>query len=223
MWMLLFVCGPLGVLGSKEILTGDPRQLQTLHCPPCERVHCSSRRALRLQCKGGVTTGVCGCCPVCARTEGDTCGGTWDYLGKCDEGLVCVYQESDADKPEAERKGICKSVIEALDPESCEPTCTKDFCQANPSAICSARSVSLEQKACRGSCQHTSCSSCLLLRRPSCHHTCGASDSTCLQHFGRCVHNHLRELSLPVCSSDLQVGTHPEEPLKHVLRAAILK
>ncbi|XP_013876967.1 cysteine-rich motor neuron 1 protein [Austrofundulus limnaeus] len=204
MWMLLILCGLLGALGSKEAPTGDLHQLQTLHCPPCERIHCSSRRALRLQCKGGVTTGVCGCCPVCARTEGETCGGTWDYLGKCDEGLLCVYQEPDTDGPEAERKRTCKTVIEPLDPESCKPACTRDYCQSNPSAICSARLVSLEKKACQGSCQHTSCSSCLLLRRPSCHHTCASSDSTCLQHFGRCVQNHLGERSLPVCSSDLQ-------------------
>uniref|UniRef100_A0A3Q3KJ56 Uncharacterized protein n=1 Tax=Mastacembelus armatus TaxID=205130 RepID=A0A3Q3KJ56_9TELE len=107
--MVFFLSAVLGVLGSEETPSGAAQQLQALHCPPCERVHCSSRRALTLQCKGGVTTGVCGCCPVCARTEGETCGGTWDYLGKCDEGLVCVYQDAAADKPNAERSGICKS------------------------------------------------------------------------------------------------------------------
>lgn len=109
MWMLFFLSALLGALGSEELPSGAARQLQALHCPSCERVHCSSRRALKLQCKGGVTTGVCGCCPVCARTEGETCGGTWDYLGKCDEGLVCVYQDAASDKPEEERKGICKA------------------------------------------------------------------------------------------------------------------
>lgn len=34
-------CGP--VLGIK--------------CPPCDKIHCTTRRASRLQCKGGVTTG----------------------------------------------------------------------------------------------------------------------------------------------------------------------
>ncbi|XP_041853426.1 IGFBP domain-containing protein [Melanotaenia boesemani] len=204
MWVLFSLCAFLGALRSKETSTGETQQLQALHCPPCERIHCSSRRTLKLQCKGGVTTGVCGCCPVCARTEGETCGGTWDYLGKCDEGLVCVYQESAADQPDAERKGICKPVIELLNPESCSPECTKEYCQANPSAICSARFVSLEKKACQGSCQHTSCSSCFMLRRPSCPHTCTPSDATCLHHFGKCMHNQLRALPLHVCHSDLQ-------------------
>uniref|UniRef100_A0A3P8W0P7 Si:ch73-330k17.3 n=1 Tax=Cynoglossus semilaevis TaxID=244447 RepID=A0A3P8W0P7_CYNSE len=144
-----------------------------LHCPPCERIHCSTRRALKLQCKGGVTTGVCGCCPVCARTEGETCGGAWDYLGKCDEGLVCVYQDEGEEKAGREKEGTL---------------------------------VSLEKKSCQGSCQHVSCSSCLLIKPPPCPHTCSASDSTCLQRFGKCVHHHLSHS--PVCHNNLQ--SNPE-------------
>ncbi|XP_047451719.1 IGFBP domain-containing protein [Mugil cephalus] len=206
MWMLFFASALLGVLGSEETPpdVSQQQQLRALHCPPCERIHCSSRRALKLQCKGGVTTGVCGCCPVCARTEGETCGGTWDYVGKCDEGLVCVYQEPAAGKPEAERKGICKAVIEPLDPESCHPECTAEYCRDNPSNICSARFVSVEQKACQGSCRHTSCSSCLLVKRPQCAQTCASSDSACLHRFGKCVHNHLRADPNPVCHNALQ-------------------
>uniref|UniRef100_UPI0037E97BC1 cysteine-rich motor neuron 1 protein n=1 Tax=Semicossyphus pulcher TaxID=241346 RepID=UPI0037E97BC1 len=204
MWMLVFLSALLGALESQETSSRGAQLLQALHCPPCERIHCSSRRALKLQCKGGVTTGVCGCCPVCARAEGETCGGTWDYLGKCDEGLVCVYQDAAGDKAEAERKGICKAVIESLDPETCHPECTKEYCQANPSEICSARLVSLEKTECQGSCQHTSCSSCLLLMPPSCPQTCSPSDSSCLQRFGKCVHNHLTATHNPVCHNNLQ-------------------
>jgi len=79
--------------------------LRTLHCPPCERIHCTPRRALRLQCRGGVTTGICGCCPVCARTAGESCGGRWDYLGKCDAGLLCVNREPSDDM---EQGGVCR-------------------------------------------------------------------------------------------------------------------
>lgn len=107
--MLFFLSVVLGAMGSEQTPSRSPQQLEDLHCPPCEQIHCSSRRTLKLQCKGGVTTGICGCCPVCARTEGETCGGTWDYLGKCDEGLVCVYHDAADDKPDAERKGTCKA------------------------------------------------------------------------------------------------------------------
>ncbi|XP_030282290.1 cysteine-rich motor neuron 1 protein [Sparus aurata] len=203
MWVLFFLSALLGALGSEESTSGAAPQLQALHCPPCEQIHCSSRRALKLQCKGGVTTGVCGCCPVCARVEGESCGGTWDYLGKCDEGLVCVYQDSAADRPDAERAGICEAVIN-LDPESCQPECTREYCQANPSEICSARFVSLEKTTCQGSCQHTSCSSCLLLKPPSCPQTCNHSDASCLHRFGKCVHNHLTATHSHMCHNNLQ-------------------
>ncbi|XP_068170209.1 IGFBP domain-containing protein isoform X2 [Antennarius striatus] len=204
MWMLFTLSALLGTLGSEGTPTGAAQQLQALHCPPCEQIHCSSRRALKLQCKGGVTTGVCGCCPVCARVEGETCGGAWDYLGKCAEGLVCVYQDPEASRPDAEHKGICEAVTESVDPERCHPDCTLEYCQANPSGICSARSVSLEKKPCQGSCQHTTCLSCLLLKPPSCPQTCTLSDSSCLHHFGKCVHNHLTAAHSPVCHNSLQ-------------------
>ncbi|KAK2917708.1 IGFBP domain-containing protein [Channa argus] len=204
MQMLFFLSAVLGALGSESTPSGAVQQLQDLHCPPCEQIHCSSRRALKLQCKGGVTTGVCSCCPVCARTEGETCGGTWDYLGKCDEGLVCVYQDAADDKPDGERKGICRAVIEPLDTDNCHPECTKEYCLANPTGVCSARLASLEKKACQGSCQHTSCSSCLLLKLPSCPQTCGPSDSSCQKRFGKCVHNHLTATPNPTCLNNLQ-------------------
>ncbi|KAJ8407743.1 hypothetical protein AAFF_G00267870 [Aldrovandia affinis] len=104
---LLVAGAAMGTSRAQSPVDGG-HTLQALHCPPCERVHCTPRRALRLQCKGGLTTGICGCCPVCARTAGESCGGTWDYLGKCDEGLVCVYQDPAEDKPGAERRGTCK-------------------------------------------------------------------------------------------------------------------
>lgn len=106
---LIVVYAVTTVTSSSGSTRSGSQVLQALHCPPCERIHCSPRRALRLQCKGGITTGVCGCCPACAKQAGESCGGTWDYLGKCDEGLVCVYQETAASNPDAEHKGICKS------------------------------------------------------------------------------------------------------------------
>lgn len=61
-----------------------------LQCPPCSEIFCTPRRANRLKCKGGITKGICNCCPMCAKVEGETCGGQYDYLGKCDRGLECT-------------------------------------------------------------------------------------------------------------------------------------
>ena len=60
-----------------------------LQCPPCAKIHCTPRRANRLSCKGGITRGICNCCPVCAKIESEDCGGDHDYLGKCDHRLYC--------------------------------------------------------------------------------------------------------------------------------------
>ncbi|KAM4618219.1 uncharacterized protein ACJ7VT_007621 [Polymixia lowei] len=206
MWMFLVLSAVLGAVGSENTPPGAAQTLQALHCPPCERIHCTPRQALKLQCRGGITTGICGCCPACARIAGETCGGTWDYLGKCDEALVCVYQDSSDGKPDAERGGICKAVLEPLDVDNCRPECTVEYCQANPSEICSARSVSLEKQECHGPCLHTSCSSCLVLKPPSCPQICAPSDPSCLRRFGRCFHNHLSVAHNPVCHQDLQVS-----------------
>lgn len=135
---------------------------------------------------------------------------------------------------------ICAyAVIGSMEPQTCRPECTREFCQANPSEICSARwlvaenvhlnasscsfrkksttlhwlfdrSVSLQKSGCQDSCQHTSCSSCLLLKPPSCPQTCSDSDSACQRHFGRCVRSSLaavhRDRSNPLCLNNLQVG-----------------
>lgn len=71
----------------------------------------------------------------------------------------------------------------------------------SPSLPPCCRTVSLEKQGCRGSCQHTSCSSCLFRRAPS-------SALTCLHRFGRCVHNHLAEHHHhhPVCHHNLQAS-----------------
>ena len=63
--------------------------VRAMKCPPCDKIHCAPRSAAKLECKGGATTGVCGCCPICARVDGEKCGGYYNYLGKCDKGLYC--------------------------------------------------------------------------------------------------------------------------------------
>ncbi|XP_078686766.1 uncharacterized protein LOC144919290 isoform X1 [Branchiostoma floridae x Branchiostoma belcheri] len=83
-----------------------------LQCPPCERIHCSPRKASKLKCKGGTTLGICNCCSVCAKVEGEKCGGKWDYLGKCDAGLTCEREpDSRGMLSRPDSKGICRRMI----------------------------------------------------------------------------------------------------------------
>ena len=46
-------------------------------------------KILTQTCKGGLTNDNCGCCQVCAKVEGEVCGGLWDEDGYCDQGLFC--------------------------------------------------------------------------------------------------------------------------------------
>lgn len=41
-------------------------------------------------CKGGIVKNRCTCCNVCAKVEGESCGGKWDFRGKCSVGLKCI-------------------------------------------------------------------------------------------------------------------------------------
>ncbi len=82
-------------MGKELPVEGAVGKAVDMQCPPCEQVHCTPRRANRLKCRGGVTLGICNCCPVCAKVEGEMCGGAWDYLGKCDRGLVCHVTKDD--------------------------------------------------------------------------------------------------------------------------------
>jgi len=56
-----------------------------LMCSICNHSFCPKPT----NCKGGLTMGVCRCCEICAQTEGEICGGFWNFYGKCDQGLKC--------------------------------------------------------------------------------------------------------------------------------------
>lgn len=85
--------------------------VRAMTCPPCDRIHCSPKSASKLECRGGTTTGVCGCCPACARVQGEQCGGYYNYLGKCDKGLYCEpvsKKKKGRVHKSREPEGICK-------------------------------------------------------------------------------------------------------------------
>ena len=55
---------------------------------------------------GGLVKGVCHCCYVCAKVEGEICGGPWNFVGKCDKGLTCVkFQPMNFNS-----RGICTKI-----------------------------------------------------------------------------------------------------------------
>lgn len=60
--------------------------------PKCPE-KCSSQPT---NCKGGLAYDYryCECCPVCAKTEGETCGGAFSEKGSCDRGLTCTNLNS---------------------------------------------------------------------------------------------------------------------------------
>ena len=62
----------------------------SLTCPECSELEpCPTP----VNCKGGTVLGICGCCSVCAKVEGEICGGMWEVEGRCDSGLTCVIRD----------------------------------------------------------------------------------------------------------------------------------
>eukprot|EP00794_Sanderia_malayensis_P016846 gene16846-18545_t len=59
----------------------------SLTCLPCKETQCKEVQSLR--CQGGLARDPCGCCFICAKLEGERCGGPWNIAGVCDKGLVC--------------------------------------------------------------------------------------------------------------------------------------
>ncbi|XP_077971621.1 uncharacterized protein LOC120346507 [Styela clava] len=198
---------------GRQVLVEPVMNENTLRCPSCEKLHCPKRNPKKLNCKGGITTDVCGCCPRCAKLDGESCGGQHEYLGKCDRGLLCepepltphITMRTSAPSIEMSSttttmkdgwKGRCRAMDKVTvdtDPreglpksESCQPECSADFCLENPKAICSARNALIESQDCQGDCQHTACSACFFQEEPPCP-KCGTNDFSCIKKFAKCT------------------------------------
>ena len=98
MWLArvgsLFALLPLLALAS-PVSSG----LGTTECRPCALVTCKKNRT----CAGGRLRDACNCCDVCAKTEGQECGGKTYIYGRCNRGLTCNISGS---KP-ADPMGTC--------------------------------------------------------------------------------------------------------------------
>uniref|UniRef100_A0A1V1WBG2 Putative venom protein n=1 Tax=Superstitionia donensis TaxID=311983 RepID=A0A1V1WBG2_9SCOR len=88
------------------VLLGIFTSSMALSCLPCYERECEP---LPAHCPAGIGKDICYCCPVCAQAENEECGGPWDMLGRCGDGLTCVKEEDDY-IDEFNRGGICKKV-----------------------------------------------------------------------------------------------------------------
>jgi len=94
--------------------------VSALSCLPCDRNTCTTPT-----CPGGQTvTDQCGCCKVCAKLDGEVCGGPWKTSGECASGLECVTDRKIEPGMFNQEVGVCKGVFKIL--PSIDTTATDD-------------------------------------------------------------------------------------------------
>lgn len=71
-------------------------------CPECKDLQCPGRAK---QCSRGILRDACNCCNVCARDEGELCGGKYYIHGKCAQDSHCDLRQATIDNP----VGVCVS------------------------------------------------------------------------------------------------------------------
>merc|ERR1719433_128574 len=81
--------------------------VHSLSCLPCQKEECIAPPAC---CTSGFyTLGICGCCEVCAKAQGEECGGPWGDAGSCAAGLRC-FRECGEDEEYCRVLGLYNSV-----------------------------------------------------------------------------------------------------------------
>uniref|UniRef100_A0A9L0T2V5 Insulin like growth factor binding protein 7 n=1 Tax=Equus caballus TaxID=9796 RepID=A0A9L0T2V5_HORSE len=78
----------LGAAGLLLLLLPLSSSSSSDACGPCEPAACPPLPPRG--CPLGETRDACGCCPVCARGEGEPCGGGGAGRGHCAPGMECV-------------------------------------------------------------------------------------------------------------------------------------
>ncbi|XP_078697810.1 uncharacterized protein LOC144925603 [Branchiostoma floridae x Branchiostoma belcheri] len=116
------------------VLLGMVKGLAALSCLQCGTFTCPPLPS----CQGDVTKDACGCCDVCAKIPGESCGGQWNISGTCSRGLTCVVDPNEHLGNQA--TGTC-----ACPPDSswnsCGTACPKT-CEGRPfacAAVCVPR------------------------------------------------------------------------------------
>ena len=65
-------------------------------CPDCDKENCENETLVQESCPDAkLVADPCGCCRVCGRMFGETCGGAYEYLGKCGYELICTADSSE--------------------------------------------------------------------------------------------------------------------------------
>jgi len=119
------VCTSTGepeVCTSPEPVCTSPEPVCTItkpegctECPKSPPMDCAS---------GHLTKDVCGCCDVCAKAEGETCGGMWGMSGTCAPGLNCeTAKPLPNTKPyfNHNEAGVCVKDSTGQDTSCCDP------------------------------------------------------------------------------------------------------
>lgn len=71
----------------------------------CNQLTCDNA----VNCSNGEVLDQCGCCMVCARGKGETCGAGRAW-GVCAKGLQCVVSARPGDLVTGEDQGICQGI-----------------------------------------------------------------------------------------------------------------
>jgi len=79
-------------------------RVEALSCVSCHEQTC--KPVEELGCKGGVVSGICGCCRTCAKVKDESCGGPWNMRGICDRGLTCYKTPGQF---QFQALGVCRS------------------------------------------------------------------------------------------------------------------
>ncbi|KAG7201986.1 hypothetical protein KM043_004678 [Ampulex compressa] len=95
---------PLLLLGGIVVLSVAVARALSCVCSPLECDVLSDE-----DCPGGLTWDPCRCCKVCARVEGEPCGGLFGFSGSCAVGLQCVIKNLLHHTREVD-EGVCAKI-----------------------------------------------------------------------------------------------------------------
>ncbi|XP_024885266.1 cysteine-rich motor neuron 1 protein [Temnothorax curvispinosus] len=95
---------PLLLLGGIVVLSLAVARALSCVCSPLECDVLTDE-----DCPGGLTWDPCRCCKVCARVEGEPCGGLFGFSGTCAVGLQCVIMNLLTRTREMD-EGVCTKI-----------------------------------------------------------------------------------------------------------------